>query len=109
MNPDDISAIYATSTSIRRPDDLFSAQEIHTLIQGKMIVVTEIHDDFQFSAIPKDEIKRQIALKLAYEMMEKGSIEFTQERDPLHMKVMVRARCFVVPNDQVQILREKGY
>lgn len=89
--------------------DPFNTQGTHTLIQGKMIGVTKIYDNRQILLISKDEIKRQIALNLVHEMMKNGSIEFTQKRDPLHENVMIRARCFVVPNTQVQILREKGY
>ena len=89
--------------------DPFNTQETHAQIQGKMVVVTESYDERQILLTSKDEIKRHIALNLVHEMMKNGSIEFTQQKDHQHMEVVIRARCFVVPNAQVQILREKGY
>jgi len=76
------------------------------LIQGKQVVV-------QFSAsvlsIPPgvDEIKEQLSLALAQEILKQKLCEFTQFKDPMTFTDCYRARAFLLPNDMVRILRER--
>lgn len=79
------------------------------LIQGKMIqVVEEIDSQIMESRDPK-EIKMSLVTKIAENMINSKMIEFTSEKDQMGLKVKIRARLFVTPDDQVRILRKAGY
>ena len=77
-------------------------------IQGKMLTVKNTFKD-EMRGIPADEIKRKMIYELAEEMARSGLIEFTKQNDPTTDTITYRARCFMTPNDQVQILRKNGY
>lgn len=83
-------------------------------IQGKMLTVsrsmgmlplTRALDYSKLENTIKDELVRDIAI----EMLKSGLIEFTRQSDPTTDTITYRARCFMTPNDQVQILRKNGY
>jgi hypothetical protein len=83
-------------------------------IQGKMLTVsrsigmlplTGALDQSTLEIKIKEELVRDIAL----EMLKSGLIEFTKQNDPTTDTITYRARCFMTPNDQVQILRKNGY
>ena len=78
-------------------------------IQGKMIQVME-EVDFQImeSRDPKD-IKMSMVTKIAEELVKSKMVEFTSEKDQMGLKVKIRARMFVTPDDQVRLLRKAGY
>lgn len=79
------------------------------LIQGKMIqVVEEIDSQIMESRDPK-QIKMSLVTKIAENMINSKMIEFTSEKDQMGLKVKIRARLFVTPDDQVRILRKAGY
>lgn len=82
---------------------------LNNKIQGEMLVVENHFTDDYVKGVSEDGIKSMMALQLAKEMLARGQIEFTKQQDPISMKVTVRARCFCVPNDEVQILRKNGY
>lgn len=77
-------------------------------ISGKMLTVKNTFKD-EMRVIPDDEIKRKMIYELAEEMARSGMIEFTKQNDPTTDTITYRARCFMTPNDQVQILRKNGY
>jgi len=77
-------------------------------IQGKMLTVKNTFKD-EMRGIPTDEIKRKMIYELVEEMARSGMIEFTKQNDPTTGTITYRARCFMTPNDQVQILRKNGY
>jgi len=77
-------------------------------IQGQMFAVSYILKDSHAYAsedLQKQHIKKQLALELANKMLEAGVIEFTQIVDPLSFSRKINARCYLVPDDQVKILR----
>lgn len=83
-------------------------------IQGKMLTVsrgmrmeplTRVLDQPTLEIKIKEDLVRDIAL----EMLKSGLIEFTRQIDPTTDTITYRARCFMTPNDQVQILRKNGY
>jgi hypothetical protein len=78
-------------------------------IQGKMIIVSfNIRDDFsKYESDEKDYVKRVLANKLAIALIESNLIEFTQQLDPITFSTIIKARCFVTPDEQVRILRTK--
>jgi hypothetical protein len=79
------------------------------IIQGKMLHVKQIVDVNTMSkkgGLPNtDVLKRQLAISLAEQMIENKLIEFTYMDNQLGFERIYHARCFLVPNDDVQLLR----
>ena len=73
-------------------------------IKGHMILASLVYTEAELMKLPKDVIKERLALMLATEMLEKGVISYTQGYDPLNGSNMIRARAFVVPSEDVQLL-----
>jgi hypothetical protein len=82
-------------------------------ISGKMLTVSRATTAEMDRALDivnlERSIKIDLAKDLAFHMMNSGMIEFTRQTDPTTYTVTYRARCFMTPNDQVQILRMNGY
>jgi len=78
------------------------------VIQGKMLTVTNVIKQYDWEILPEDQIKRKMIYELAEEMAKSNMIEFTKQNDPVTDCVNIRARCFMVPDTHVRILREKG-
>lgn len=74
------------------------------VIRGEMILASSTINSYSQLNIPKDEIKKQLAIDLAVGMIQRGLVEFTQQKNP-DGTVIVRARAFAVPNADVQTLR----
>lgn len=117
MNPDDIKKLYAITTIPSLDDEawhrIYDGSSTPTgneyAIKGQMLMVSHHYDDyFMINEMGRDEVKRQLAMQLAMELLKSKLIEFTQEKDAISGKTLVRARAFVTPSNQVQILREKG-
>ena len=92
------------------------AEPNHTIqgfIQGKMLTVSYAIHAMRMESIAgldkEDKIKHELARQLALKMLKSGMIEFTKQSDPATFTIIFRARCFMTPNDQVQILRKNGY
>ena len=78
-------------------------------IKGEMLMVSHIYDDFTINEVGKDEIRRQMAELITRELLASKMMEFTQMTEPITGKKIIKARAFIVPSDQVQILRTNGY
>lgn len=63
--------------------------------------VTTLYSDHEF----KQYMKSSMATQLAEYMISNGLVEFTQMRDNATLDIVVNARCYLAPNDQVKILR----
>jgi hypothetical protein len=50
-------------------------------------------------------IKRVLAEELAANIMHSGAISYTKMQDPTSLDTIYLARCFLVPNEDVQLLR----
>ena len=81
-------------------------------IRGKMYVAKfrEIASTgFAMTAVDaqshKDYIKRVLAQELASGIMHSGAISYTKMQDPTSLDTIYLARCFLVPNEDVQLLR----
>lgn len=89
------------------------AEPNHT-IQGKMLTVSRsmgmepLTRALDYSTL-EIKIKEELVRDIALEMLKSGLIEFTKQNDPTTDTITYRARCFMTPNDQVQILRKNGY
>jgi hypothetical protein len=83
-------------------------------IQGKMLTVSRsmgmqpLTRALDYSTL-EIKIKEELVRDIALEMLKSGLIEFTKQNDPTTDTITYRARCFMTPNDQVQILRKNGY
>ena len=83
-------------------------------ISGKMLTVSRsmemkpLMETLDYSTL-ENAIKIELASDIAHEMLKSGLIEFTRQSDPTTDTITYRARCFMTPNDQVQILRKNGY
>jgi hypothetical protein len=78
-------------------------------IQGQMFMVGYQASDYMMSTMSdvavKNRIKEDIALSLAKKMLEENVIEFTQIPDINTGITTIKARCFLVPDDRVRLLR----
>lgn len=86
-----------------------SSNQPQSLIAGKMISVVEEIDLQVWEAKDPKQIKMAMVSKIAEQLINSKMVEFTSQHDPMGLKVKIRARLFVTPDDQVRILREAGY
>jgi hypothetical protein len=91
------------------PTDFFPNINTHEYaIQGKMVVasyrITSLKA-IEMTADVKDEIRKTLIHQIADYVLQNKLVEFTQITDPVTLDLLVRARCFITPNDNVQILR----
>jgi len=97
------------------PNVLNAVSKPH-VIQGKMLVTQKIipsHElermGFNTAALTAQhqmKIKSELIHLMVQEMFAADCIEFTQQRDMATDSVTFRARVFVVPNDDVQLIRK---
>lgn len=75
-------------------------------IDGKMITASCcVHNLGIMSDDIKDTIRKNLIHQIADYIFDNNLVEFTQMKDPTSFESVVRARCFMVPDDQVKILR----
>jgi hypothetical protein len=74
-------------------------------IKGHMLIASMVLTDSQLAITSKDAIKKELAHRLAEELIDKNCIDYTQGHDWANGSVMIRARAYAVPNTDVQILR----
>lgn len=76
-------------------------------IQGQCLTITHhvATSDTVYSNLHEDDLKRLLVAKMAEEMYRQNAIEFTRSVDPRTHEIVYRARIFVVPDDQVRLLR----
>lgn len=78
------------------------------VIQGKMLTVTNVIKLHDWEMLTEQHIKRKMIYELAEEMARTNLIEFTRQNDPVTHCINVRARCFMVPDTLIRILRKNG-
>lgn len=76
-------------------------------IKGNMLTVQQTFSEFD-SLISDPATKRILVEKLVDELMKSNYIYFTKQHDPRTGNVISRARIFVTPNDQTQLLKDSG-
>ena len=78
-------------------------------IQGQMFMVSFTATEHLMFNTPEDvwkqEVKKRLAMDLAEKMLEDGVIEFTQMQDSASVHKTIRARCYLVPDNQVRLIR----
>jgi len=75
-------------------------------IQGKMITAQLGLDELQYSVMDDIDIKSRLLNALAIELLSAKCIEFTKQQDVATNTMLVRARIFATPDNQVRLIRE---
>jgi hypothetical protein len=80
------------------------------IIKGEMIVTSLIFTEYDALILTESErkarIKEKLAIQLAEYILENKMVEFTQMTDHVTGDITVKARCFLVPSSEVQIIRD---
>ena len=78
-------------------------------IQGKMFMASYQASEHQIVSMGEDafkqRVKESLAMDLVNKMLEAGVIEFTQLQDQITLSKLIKARCYLVPDNQVRLLR----
>lgn len=78
-------------------------------IQGKMFMASYQASEHQIVSMGEDafkqRVKESLAMDLVNKMLEAGVIEFTQMQDQITLSKLIKARCYLVPDNQVRLLR----
>jgi hypothetical protein len=79
-------------------------------IGGKLVTGTiSISEHKMLSYVSEPEFKEFLKKQMTHQMCEyiisNGFVEFTQMKDHTTFDTIVKARCYLAPNDQVKILR----
>lgn len=92
------------------PTETFDYDEITLAIGGKCIRVfstvsavhmAELRNDFDLRA----RMKQDMAIELVNHMVRDKLMEFTEYHDNIYDTYKISARCFLLPNDQIKLLR----
>jgi hypothetical protein len=80
------------------------------VIKGEMLLASLVYTEYDAlnltEAERKSRIKEKLAKQLAEYILENKMVEFTQMTDHVTGDKTVKARCFLVPSNEVQIIRE---
>jgi len=80
------------------------------VIKGEMLLATMTFKSYHTFDMSESErkahIKETLAKELAHYILENKMVEFTQLNSPTTEEITVKARCFLVPSSEVQIIRE---
>jgi hypothetical protein len=75
-------------------------------IQGKMLTTSLTLHASEHTQMSELEIKTRLTELLVREIWDNNCIEFTKQQDYVRNEVVVRARIFVTPKDDVQVIRK---
>jgi phosphoribosylformylglycinamidine (FGAM) synthase-like amidotransferase family enzyme len=77
------------------------------LIKGSLIIPIERFEQLILSGGDsfKDHLKRDLAQRLAEQILKEKFCEITQRDDPVTLTKHIAIRCYLAPHDQVKILR----
>ena len=91
-------------STVNGPDSL-TIQPSDT-IQGQMITATLHFDEMQMPVQDDIDIKNKLLNALAIELLSAKCIEFTKQQDVATNTMVVRARIFATPDNQVRLIRK---
>lgn len=79
------------------------------IIKGELLTAeTLVYDAaLQLPLLDKDKIRRKLAEELVEKLLSSKYIEFTQQRLVDQDAIAIRARCYILPDNQVKIVRDK--
>ena len=75
-------------------------------IQGQMLTTTLKMSPYEAEQMDDLEIKTRLITLMVREIMDANCIEFTKQQDFANDEIIIRARIFVTPNDDVQLIRK---
>ena len=75
-------------------------------ISGKMLVATLRLSAYEAMQMDDLEMKNRLITMMVREIMDHNCIEFTKQKDVASNEMIIRARIFVTPNGDVQLLRK---
>ena len=85
---------------------IFPPASTDYIIQGKMLTTTLKMSPYEAEQMDDIEIKNRLISLMVREIMDNNCIEFTKQQDFANDEVIIRARIFVTPNDDVQLIRK---
>ena len=86
-------------TELKRLDHIQGLAIKSTLVISEEQMVTMNADD--------DFLKKTLTNEIVNALLHEKFIEFTKESDLANGSILIRARLFAVPNEQVQLLRKE--
>jgi hypothetical protein len=85
----------------------FTVQPIPTdKIQGQMLTASLKMTPYEAEQMDEHEMKTLLVSQMMREIMDANCIEFTKQQDFANDEVIIRARIFVTPKDDIQVIRK---
>ena len=121
MYQDELKKLYAITTqsgfNVTNSVDSWSAHNIVAsslpttsyAISGQMLIASAEYSEYEMRHFTDDAIKYRLSQLIADQLYASKYIEFTKQIDQNSGMTYIRARVFVTPNSDVQILRKVGY
>ena len=75
------------------------------LVQGSISLNEDTMLQIQSDPMLKEYMRNAMAVQMGEYMISNGLVEFTQMKDHITFDTIVKARCYLAPNDQVKIVR----
>jgi hypothetical protein len=97
-----VGSIDASTPSI----GIFPPASTDYIIQGQMLTTSLTMSPYEAEQMDEHEMKTLLVSKMMREIMDSNCIEFTKQQDYASDEVIIRARIFVTPNDDVQLIRK---
>jgi hypothetical protein len=85
---------------------IFPPASTDYIIQGQMLTTSLTMSPYEAEHMDEHEMKTLLVSKMMREIMDSNCIEFTKQQDYASDEVIIRARIFVTPNDDVQLIRK---
>jgi hypothetical protein len=85
---------------------IFPPASADYIIQGQMLTTTLKMSPYEAEQMDDLEIKTRLITLMVREIMDANCIEFTKQEDYANDEIIIRARIFVTPNDDVQLIRK---
>lgn len=95
--------IINTSSRGMKPPLTFSTAD--TPIGGKLMTAQLVLPEHELMYRKEDDIKYELATKLAEGMLKNNLVVFTKMDDPITLDRIYKARCYLADSDAVKILR----
>jgi hypothetical protein len=85
---------------------IFPPASADYIIQGQMLTTTLKMSPYEAEQMDDIEVKNRLISLMVREIMDANCIEFTKQQDYANDEIIIRARIFVTPNDDVQLIRK---
>ena len=85
---------------------IFPPASTDYIIEGKMLTSSLTMSPYEAEQMDELEMKNRLISLMVREIMDNNCIEFTKQQDFVKDEVTIRARIFVTPKDDVQLIRK---